>query len=88
MEDAAKWPATGLENQGTADNCRGSIPPSSATTGSRKARRCADNAEVEGAVPSRWIFYEVFRNGWLAERMMHPAFNRHQRGSTPLLPIY
>lgn len=28
LEDAAKWLATGLENQGTG-NCRGSIPPSS-----------------------------------------------------------
>ena len=28
MEDAAKWLATGLENQGTG-NCKGSIPSSS-----------------------------------------------------------
>ncbi len=27
-EDAAEWPATGLENQGTGD-CKGSIPSSS-----------------------------------------------------------
>ncbi|HAZ45146.1 MAG TPA: hypothetical protein DCZ55_11935 [Cyanobacteria bacterium UBA11371] len=27
------------------------------STGSREARHCADNAEVEGAVPSRWIAY-------------------------------
>ena len=29
LEDAAEWPATGLENQGIANNYRGSIPPSS-----------------------------------------------------------
>jgi hypothetical protein len=28
------------------------------TTGSREARHCADNAEVGGAVPSRWIAYK------------------------------
>ncbi len=56
MEDAAEWTATGLENQGMG-NCRGSIPPSSSfSTWSRKARRCADNTEIGGAVPPWWIY--------------------------------
>ncbi len=53
-EDAAKWLATGLENQGGV-TLRGSIPPSSATTRSRKVRRCADNTDIGGAVPPWWI---------------------------------
>lgn len=38
---------------------RSSILPPSFSTGSREARHCADNAEVEGAVPSRWIYSSV-----------------------------
>ena len=54
MEDTAKWMATGLENQGWVTP-GGSIPLSSLSTESREARHCADNAEVGGAVPPRWI---------------------------------
>ncbi len=62
MEDAAKWTATGLENQGMG-NCRGTLREASydssifhLSTWSRKARRCADNTEIGGVVPPWWIY--------------------------------
>ena len=56
MEGAAEWTAIGLENRGMALTVGVRflhLPPKfSSTTRGRKARHCADNAEIAGALPA------------------------------------
>lgn len=59
MEGAAEWTASGLENRGTANNCRSSsLPPSSNFAPEAEiVTRTADNCVLGGAVPP-WCISE------------------------------
>ncbi len=59
------------------------------STRSRKVRRCADNTETGGAVPSWWIDELIIPYSWVVGiAAVQRAFNPQQRGSTPLPPIF